>query len=582
MSGGNENAPRRGAGGAGQFSEETGRQTLPETIPGTGDGRDHGALLTFLRGWSEGGPWWPTAIPREGGKTETRTFTDLGALAQWASERSGRFNLYFHVNDLSPNTRKKGEKGDVTRIRGLHVDVDPRAVDNGVEDKNPEQLADHLAAERRRIWAMMEDWERDGAKLPFPRPTAIVDSGGGYQGFWRFADGEVVAPDLAEALNALLSVALGGDKTHDVSRLMRLPGAVNLPNAKKRKEGRTDAPTRLVWADWSRRFRVSDFPPVSVVAAEVGPVNVALPTDLPKVENLGDLPAALSDRTRALIVQGDDPDDPTKYPSRSEALFAVLCEMVRAGCTDEQMAAVILDPDYGISGHVLDQPKPRKYAARQIQRARDEAFDPELAELNARHVVLLNEQGKTRVLEFVKREIGGQRRNTVTLQSFDDFRNRYMNRTVVVGKDKGGKAIEMPVGKWWLQHQHRRQNHSLVFAPGEGDEVGEQLNLWRGFGIQPAPGDWSRMQAHIRDVLASGDAASADYITRWAAFAVQNPAEPAEVALVFRGKKGTGKGIFARALMNLFGQHGLHIPSGKLLTGGFNLHLRDCCLLFAD
>jgi hypothetical protein len=446
-------------------------------------------------------------------------------------------------------------------------------------------LANHHEAERRRIWAIFDDWERDGKKLPFPRPTAIIDSGGGFQGFWLFAEGEEVEPDLAEALNMMIAAAMGGDDTHDVTRIMRLPGTVNLASEKKRNRGRGDAPARLVSADWSRRFSVADFPAPPERPKEAGAggaARVVLSQRLPRLASLDDLPAAVSARTRMLIVNGDDPDDPAKYPSRSEVLFAVLCEMVRAGVDDDVMAAVILDQDYGISGHVLGQPRPNQYAARQIQRARDEAHEPDMAELNMRHVVLLNEQGRTRVLEFVRTTIGGQTRNTVTLQSFDDFRNRYMNRPVVVATDKDGNPVKKPLGATWLGWLHRRQNHSLVFAPGEGDEVGEQLNLWRGFGIAPAPGDWSRMRAHINDVLAGGDPDAGAYIIKWAAFAVQNPAEPAEVALVFRGKKGTGKGLFARALMRLFGQHGLHIPNGKLLTGNFNLHLRDCCLLFAD
>ena len=52
--------------------------------------------------------------------------------------------------------------------------------------------------------------------------------------------------------------------------------------------------------------------------------------------------------------------------------------------------------------------------------------------------------------------------------------------------------------------------------------------------------------------------------------------------LAFQGGKGTGKGTFARALADLFGQHGLHITSSGLITGRFNGHLEDCCLLFAD
>lgn len=90
------------------------------------------------------------------------------------------------------------------------------------------------------------------------------------------------------------------------------------------------------------------------------------------------------------------------------------------------------------------------------------------------------------------------------------------------------------------------------------------------------------MQHHIRDVLAGGDEACAFYIVRWAAWAVQNPGRRAEVALVLRGGKGAGKGVFANTMADIFGAHGLQIFNPKHLVGNFNAHMRSCLLLFAD
>ena len=90
------------------------------------------------------------------------------------------------------------------------------------------------------------------------------------------------------------------------------------------------------------------------------------------------------------------------------------------------------------------------------------------------------------------------------------------------------------------------------------------------------------MQRHIFEVLADGNRAYAEYIFKFAAWAVQNPGDRAEVALVFRGGKGSGKGTFANALKRMFGQHGLQIFNSKHLVGAFNGHLRNCLLLFAD
>src|SRR5262249_13036175 len=37
--------------------------------------------------------------------------------------------------------------------------------------------------------------------------------------------------------------------TQNIDRILRLPGTINLPNAKKRGEGRMECPTKLLWFD---------------------------------------------------------------------------------------------------------------------------------------------------------------------------------------------------------------------------------------------------------------------------------------------------------------------------------------------
>ena len=127
-----------------------------------------------------------------------------------------------------------------------------------------------------------------------------------------------------------------------------------------------------------------------------------------------------------------------------------------------------------------------------------------------------------------------------------------------------------------------RPIRSLVLVADGPEVINGFLNLWRGWGVNPRPGYWSLMRRHIEEILAGGDPPAAQYILRYAAWCVRNPDERAEVALVFRGDKGCGKGTFADALKRCFGQHGLHISSSDHLVGQFNAHFRDCMLLFAD
>ena len=91
--------------------------------------------------------------------------------------------------------------------------------------------------------------------------------------------------------------------------------------------------------------------------------------------SLESLPEAVTDRTRMLIANGDAPDKP--FPSRSEAVFAVVCDLCRADVPDDLILGVLTDPNYPISAHVLENGG-LKYAQRQIERARkvvNDAFE---------------------------------------------------------------------------------------------------------------------------------------------------------------------------------------------------------------
>ncbi len=240
----------------------------------------------------------------------------------------------------------------------------------------------------------------------------------------------------------------------------------------------------------------------------------------------------------------------------------------------------------GSDGEVLERAERVDFAKWQAEReakgagAQDDGsgFDgppSDLDALNAEFCVVLD-TGKARVLHFETVRQEKHSREVACFLSFEDFRNFHMNRFVEVGDKK------VPLGHWWLRHGGRRQYRGLTFEPAAEREINGRLNLWRGWGIEPAPGDWTLMRRHILDVLASGNAVHSDYIVRWMAWTVQHPAQRAEAALVFKGARGTGKGTLGNALCRIFGQHGTHISTAEHLAGRFNGHLRDACFLFAD
>jgi hypothetical protein len=204
--------------------------------------------------------------------------------------------------------------------------------------------------------------------------------------------------------------------------------------------------------------------------------------------------------------------------------------------------------------------------------------------LNLRYAVV-NENGKAVVYE--QRIDPVLKRKLLVRLEFEALKKLYMNkRLTVVFKNPQGKpglrTVTKSEAQWWLESEDRRQYlDGVVFDPTDSAPP-TCWNLWSGFAVEPESGNWSLMQNHILDVLADGNQERAVYIVNWTAWMFQNMATQGKVALILRGGKGAGKGIFFVYLLRAFGQHGIYISNAKHLVGNFNAHLRDCVFLFAD
>lgn len=142
-----------------------------------------------------------------------------------------------------------------------------------------------------------------------------------------------------------------------------------------------------------------------------------------------------------------------------------------------------------------------------------------------------------------------------------------------------------PVAEEWIKWSKARRYNGVIFNPDPNRKSTDDtnyLNLWRGWLVEPAQGDWQLMKDLVLEVLCNHSENDYNYVLDWIANMLQRPHKPAEVAIAFKGDKGTGKGTLLRALVKLANQHGLHIASPDHLAGRFNGHLRDCIFLFAD
>ncbi|CAD0363979.1 bifunctional DNA primase/polymerase [Xanthomonas hortorum] len=206
------------------------------------------------------------------------------------------------------------------------------------------------------------------------------------------------------------------------------------------------------------------------------------------------------------------------------------------------------------------------------QPPKPEGKDATLEEMNSQHCVVM-ENGKFRVFTEEFDPVLG--RHFYQRSTKEDFQNLYCNSFVEQVNDRPTTRAQ-----FWLKHPKRRQYKGVIFDPS-GDHGG-WLNLWRGWSVEPAPGDWSLLDRLICEVLTDGDPQGHRYVLNWIAAMFQRPSEAAEVAIAFKGAKGTGKGTLGRVLQNIAGAHGLHISSPEHITGRFNSHLQNCICLFAD
>jgi hypothetical protein len=161
--------------------------------------------------------------------TRPKGHVDLGAFVdRW----NGKRGLYWSVGEPRPDAPdRKLTKAQIGRILFVCADLDAGK-------------GETFEAGRTRLAALIA--QLDGN--PIAPPTFTIDSGGGYPPFWQLSAPLDATPEniaKIEAQGRSIAAALGGDATFDVNRVMRLPGTINLPNAKKRAIGRSAAPATV-------------------------------------------------------------------------------------------------------------------------------------------------------------------------------------------------------------------------------------------------------------------------------------------------------------------------------------------------
>ena len=145
----------------------------------------------------------------------------------------------------------------------------------------------------------------------------------------------------------------------------------------------------------------------------------------------------------------------------------------------------------------------------------------------------------------------------VRVMSFKSMNSWFANRyTEMRGAD--GKKRSVTWAKAWHQHRDRRQYAGVEFFPNPdgASPTPKYLNLWRGFTVSASDGgSCEKFKDHLRVNVCQEDERLFRYLFGWMAHLVQRPSDRAGIALVLRGRKGTGKTKVGEVLGALFAPH---------------------------
>lgn len=529
-------------------------------------------------------PWVLHTISPQNGYIDTACFYNSDQAKQWI-ERKAHLNVYYAPYG-SDKLDDKASKSNVTTIQYLQADLDP------ADGESPKQFRD-------RVQQVVLETPPKGV----PMPSEVVMSGRGYQLLWRLKEPYEVNGDLQKAeyienLNIMLLGKYGVKKggTQNVERILRLPGTINNPHAAKVKKGAEVTPTLHVYTSDSE-YSLDDF---KLPAQKSTSSKAEVSADIVRVDDLSTL--QIDDYLKIVIAQGTHPEYPKEGDnSRSVWQWEATCKLVEAGIDDGRILGILLDSGWKISECILERRDAEEYARKQVSKARAQCSaapakvkgkkkgknkegyfgdkDQAIAWINKHYFGILN-GGK---VQFFREEDTGKLHSFGTTEAFCFELEPYSYTQELWEDNQFVGTEELPSFAAWRKSLNRRYYPRGFELNVETTSEGT-YNLWKGFAVKPERGDWSLMRDHVTKVLANGDAKSADYILKWAAWALQNPGTPAKVALVFQGGEGVGKGIFANAVKDIFGdnRHGMRVQDMDKLVGKFNKHLRDICLLFCD
>lgn len=191
----------------------------------------------------------------QGAAVKQSWFKDLGEFLAASLDQPEGSGMYYGIH---PRDSKNGSGQAISFVTCLHADLDFKGFKGGPDE----------------VQARLKSFQ-------FPA-TVVVSSGNGLHAYWFLKEPEELEDkDLFERIQAGLQRHLGADKTHDLARILRIPGTKNYKNGDVKD-------CEIIFSDYSRRYTVEDFA-VFEIEPEAARQSEPLPDEIPDSERNNNL-----------------------------------------------------------------------------------------------------------------------------------------------------------------------------------------------------------------------------------------------------------------------------------------------------
>jgi len=514
-------------------------------------------------------------------KTFKKTSEGRAAAEKWLQEQNVDEKRNVYYQDVSVSTvNRRPKKEDATLIHYAHTDIDV---------KQPQKV---VAAEKKAILAKL--------RAHAPPPSIIVYTGNGFQALWLLAEpleNTITNRERIEAINAALTDALGGDATcKDICHLLRVPGSINYPNAKKRAAGRVVVDSKLIEDNFDfYACRLDELPQGTVQERGENGSEVydAEPFDIDELEP----------NFRDLMVKGP-PEGANKIGDGSRSAFTYHCAATlrEQSYSDENIIWAATNPAFAMAVHILDQKQrsPEAQASRiindldkkgvvAIYSRNAEEFEGEylpggrttqpLPPMRRGAVKTLRDVTNNYVwVVEIERWVRRSDCRKFKEKQFDTKFNRFTKKQSISRELFKSERIHV-----YDTLTFEPEQDEVVTMPPEtpGAEPVVAYNLWRASPIVPKQGDTTLWNEHVEYLFPVE--AERETLLNWFAWLLQHPSEHPNWAILIVGEQtGTGKSMVGRVFEQIVGMRNTKRPKNSSIGGDFNGWAENCRFAFIE